>query len=99
MDNRPALKELARFVEEPSTKNASHLVCIPVLYDVLQHHKPKPYPTNLLNLCGWLHKRGRDILGQLIIHKIDPNIEQLEAKTGEDGKKVLYNICYYVIPI
>jgi hypothetical protein len=99
MANRPALEELARFVEEPSTKNASRLVCIPVLYDVLKYHEPKPYPTNLLNLCAWLHKRGHDVLGQLIIHKIDSNIEQLEAKTDEDWKKVLYNICYNVMPI
>jgi hypothetical protein len=55
--NRPALSCLANFVIQPSPLNASRLVGIPCLYEVLTHHEQRnePYPPDLLSLCKWIY--------------------------------------------
>lgn len=89
MMNRPALHELGKFNEEPSIRNASCLVCIPVIYDVLRHHGLGPYPPNVLHLCKWLHKRGSDVLDTLNAGD-KTQTETLSRTAGDDWRKASF---------
>lgn len=64
MMTRPALVCLGTFNKEPSAKNASSLVGIPALQEVLQLHS-EPYDEDLLGLCRWLHLMGQNVMTRL----------------------------------
>ena len=72
--NRPALQALSQFVREPTPFNASRLVHIPSVYDVLQYHdlRREPYPNDLVSLCKWIFDRGQAALKALISHTAPP---------------------------
>lgn len=92
--NRPALAELARFVETPSAINASRLVGIPAVYDVLKYHANNPtFPEPVIGLCRWLHMRGNTILQQLMVHSMEP-IKEGEAFEELDWRKVNISIAW-----
>lgn len=61
---RPALRDLGRFIKDPTARNASVLVGIPSLFEVL-NLKGAPYSTELLGFCAWLHGVGLQVLGML----------------------------------
>lgn len=86
--NRPALTELARFIETPTAINASWLVGIPAVYDVLKYHaKDLSFPEPVLGLCRWLYTRGSTILEQLVVHTMEP-IKDGEVFEELDWRKV-----------
>lgn len=90
--NRPALKELSRFIKDPSAVNASRLVGIPAVYDVLKYHATDPcFPEPVLGLCRWLYKRGDTVLGQLMVHTMEP-IEEDNVFEELDWRKVSFSI-------
>jgi hypothetical protein len=92
MANRPALSELARFLIQPNPCNASRLVGIPALYDVLQHHlqKPESFSADLLGLCRWFFARGQAVLNDLIKYKAPP-VDSTAISTDVDWQKVRRN--------
>lgn len=66
---RPALVVLTSFVEHPTKENASALVVIPALYNILRlEGKRERYPPDLLGTCRWLMGRTTEVLTALIIH-------------------------------
>lgn len=73
---RPALNALAAFNVNPTCHNASLLVEIPVLYDILMHEEKNDwkgtYTPSVRGLCQWIHDRGDAILKKLIVHDIPP---------------------------
>jgi hypothetical protein len=73
MANRPALQDLHDFIKDPNTINASRLVTIPALYNVLKHEEKNGgnYPSSLIALCRWIHERGKAVLSQLV-HESPP---------------------------
>lgn len=81
MANGAALALLGRFIREPSKINASRLVLIPSLLNVLLFHDGQ-YPSDVLNICAWLHDQGRTLLEQLTVHESEsPRIlEELDWK-------------------
>jgi hypothetical protein len=92
MANRPALSELARFLIQPNPLNASRLVGIPALYDVLQYHlqKQEPYSSDLLGLCQWIFGRGQTVLNNLIKYKALP-VDSTAISTDVEWQKVRRN--------
>jgi hypothetical protein len=75
MINRPALAALGLFNQDPTTFNASLLVCIPTLYDVLKYEEQLnglAYSAMLLGVCKWLHERASTVLQKLIVHGVPP---------------------------
>lgn len=81
MANGAALELLGRFIREPSKINASRLVLIPSLLNVLLFHDGQ-YPSDVLEICTWLFDRGRAVLEQLTVHESEsPKIlEELDWK-------------------
>jgi hypothetical protein len=71
---RPSLKLLSSFVGHPTNENASSLVIIPAIYNVLRlEEKPgRAYPSDLLGVCRWLAERANEVLASLIIHPAPP---------------------------
>jgi hypothetical protein len=78
MANKSALSGLANFVINPSPVNASRLVGIPSLYEVLSHHEQKnePYPEDVLSLCNWVYARGQEVLNKLMVNNAPPLDEE-----------------------
>jgi hypothetical protein len=72
MVTRPALTALNDFITSPSTHNASRLMDIPSLYDLLQyeHTVRKGYSEALISMCSWIHDRGRSVLDELLRHAV-----------------------------
>lgn len=64
MITRPALQDLGRFIESPTKQNASALVGIPALIEVLNINGA-PYSKELIGLCKWLHNIATKVLGAL----------------------------------
>jgi len=94
MTNRPALQALSTFLSQPTTVNASCLVIIPCIYDVLQYHESRQenYPGNLLQLCHWIYERGHGALVGLIVHSappLDPSANQ--GSLGWQKASILLN--------
>jgi|SRR5580658_2812661 hypothetical protein len=88
MATRPALNDLSIFVNEPTLRNASRLVSIPVVHDVLKYEEVNNaglYSTTFLRVCKWLHERGSAVLAKLIVHDSPPNVVMTE---GIDWQKV-----------
>jgi len=74
MVNRPALKELGRFNLDPTPVNASRLLSIPSIYNVLQFETPKgPYSASLLAVLQWICFRGDEVLKKLVKHEAPPS--------------------------
>jgi hypothetical protein len=88
MANRSALSCLANFVIQPTSRNASQLVGIPSLYEVLSYHEQKkePYPEDVISLCKWIYARGWEVLSKLMVNKVPPLDEG--AKSSNDWQKV-----------
>jgi hypothetical protein len=89
MANRPALAALSSFVSQQTAYNASLLVHIPSIYDVLQYHQnnSEPYPTELISLCKWIHERGQGVLEGLIVHQ-PPPVDKAIDQNNVDWHKV-----------
>lgn len=87
---RPALVSLEVFNAEPSEKNASALVAIPALLEVLQLYSA-PYDDDLLGLCHWLHLTGRHVMTRLF-HGIDIRTMETipeDSLVEQDWRKVV----------
>lgn len=100
MANRSALSWLANFLIEPTSSNASRLVGIPSLYEVLLYHEQKSerYPEDVLSVCKWIYARGQTVLNALTVNKVPPLDE--EAKSSNDWQKVrVRGRCRYPINI
>jgi hypothetical protein len=95
MANRSALSCLSNFVINPSPVNASCLVGIPSLYEVLSYHEQKnePYPEDVLLLCKWVYARGQEVLNKLIVNAAPPLDEG--ANISNEWQKV--RIVKYII--
>jgi hypothetical protein len=88
MVTRPALSALNDFIANPSPHNASRLVQIPSLYDLLQHENTlrKGYSAAIMSVCSWIYERGRSVLDHLLEHALPTSREELESET--DWSKV-----------
>ncbi|KAJ6477493.1 hypothetical protein DFH09DRAFT_951952 [Mycena vulgaris] len=73
MANSDALGALDDFIKSPTRINASALINIPVLYDVLEHefgkinasNQEQELPPDILAICRWIGERGKTVLGWL----------------------------------
>jgi hypothetical protein len=67
---------LSQFIAQPSAVNASRLVCIPAIYDVLQfhHQRNERYSQCLIEACKWVHDRGKGVLAVLNVHSAPPPV-------------------------
>ena len=70
MTTRPALSLLSDFIEDPTLHNASRLVDIPSLLELLQHEYQvyENYSKVVISTCKWIFKRGTMVLEQLKVH-------------------------------
>lgn len=77
MATRPALQDLQVFNQNPTPQNASRLVTIPVLYNLLKHEgKPlSHYRKPVTQLCAWVYNRGIEVLQKLLIYEPPSKIE------------------------
>lgn len=93
---RPALRDLGRFVERPTPQNASALVGIPVLIEVL-NIKGAPYSKELIGLCEWLHSVGTRVLGSLFRGADKDAFDNIMdgSVSEEDWKKVRCSKTHY----
>lgn len=87
MANGSALELLGQFVCDPSKLNASRLVLIPSLLNVLLFHDGQ-YPSDLLSICSWLYDQGRAILDRLTVHESESPSTMEEL----DWQKVSYHL-------
>ncbi|KAJ7360713.1 hypothetical protein DFH08DRAFT_800158 [Mycena albidolilacea] len=85
MANISALDALQAFVTQPSVRNASALVEIPALHELLSHEKDLilPFPPITLQICEWILNRGRMVLGSLIKGPEPPMVRQVEKPWTE----------------
>ncbi|KAJ7713123.1 hypothetical protein B0H14DRAFT_2413980 [Mycena olivaceomarginata] len=85
MANKSALDALQAFVTQPSVRNASALVEIPVLHELLSHENDLilPFPPITLQICEWILNRGRMVLGSLIKGPEPPMVRQVEKPWTE----------------
>ncbi|KAF8869960.1 hypothetical protein BD779DRAFT_1409557, partial [Infundibulicybe gibba] len=65
---RSALDLLNIFTQNPNTTNASALVNIPALHDVLKYEFRlyKRASTSIIDICKWVVQRGRTVLAKLL---------------------------------
>jgi hypothetical protein len=70
MITRPGLEDLKLFNQEPTQENASRLVSIPAIFNVLNEEGrgSQPYPELLLDMCQWVYNRGKVVLDALLKH-------------------------------
>jgi len=94
MVTRPALQDLRIFNANPTPHNATLLVSIPVLYDVLRHEDGK-YSSDLLKLCMWVQDRATAVLEGLIVHDVPPMIPDISH--NNEWRKVHH--CHHVIVV
>ncbi|KAJ6507200.1 hypothetical protein C8R47DRAFT_966779 [Mycena vitilis] len=92
MANSVALDCLEAFVLSPTAKNATALVDIPVIREVLLHELPD-IPPEIVSVCRWILNRGRLVLNELIKYDGPPKIP---AGTPEKAWKVTG--CFYGLP-
>jgi hypothetical protein len=76
MATRIALQDLKVFNRNPTSNNASLLVTIPALYNVLVHDKRVHgrYQSSSTQLCMWVYERGLEVLNDLLVHGLPPKI-------------------------
>lgn len=93
MATRPALVDLSQFLLEPSTVNASKLVSIPTLYDILRYEERISngrYSSTVLGLCTWIYNRAREVLRELTVDtEIPPTFNGVAENAYEDWHKVV----------
>ena len=69
-------------------QNASQLLSVPSLYNVLQFEASKgQFPVALLAVCKWIYSRGEEVLKKLVIH--DSPLAQQSALGCGGGWKVV----------
>ncbi|KAJ7850690.1 hypothetical protein B0H14DRAFT_2763314 [Mycena olivaceomarginata] len=80
MANKPALDALWAFVTQPTIRNASALVEIPALHELLSHEKnlALPFPPITLQICEWILNRGRMVLDSLMKGPEPPTVRPVE---------------------
>ena len=68
MATKPALDVLETFVNAPTSRNASALVEIPAIHELLSHEKAtgEPYSQLTIEVCQWILNRGRAVLSSLV---------------------------------
>ena len=94
MVNRPALQTLGIFNSTPTIHNASQMVCIPVLNDLLRYeeiHNGWPYSAILCGVCIWVHKCAATVLQGLVVHGAPPTSLLVDEL---DWQKVRLLVCY-----
>ncbi|KAJ7367062.1 hypothetical protein DFH08DRAFT_678486, partial [Mycena albidolilacea] len=95
MTTKPALNALEAFVNEPSHRNASALVEIPAIHELLRHEKglADTFPENTIGICRWVLERGRAVLNSLIKGPEPPRVTDgsVEKPWTETG-------CCYGLP-
>jgi hypothetical protein len=76
MATRVALQDLKVFNKNPTPNNASLLVTIPVLYNALVHERNvhMKYRSSVTQLCTWVHQCGMEVLNELLVHALPPEI-------------------------
>jgi hypothetical protein len=101
MVTRPALTALNDFITSPSTHNASCLMDIPSLYDLLQyeHIVRKGYSEALIQVCNWIHKRGRSVLDQLLVHAVPVSPPVQNDVQSEDLWSKVTFFCFLLIAL
>ncbi|KAJ6464103.1 hypothetical protein C8R45DRAFT_940278 [Mycena sanguinolenta] len=91
MTTKPALQALQAFVTQPNHRNASALVEIPVIHELLSHEKVSTglFPPITIAVCRWVLERGGMVLDSLIKGPEPPKIAEgqvekpwTEASTG-----------------
>ncbi|KAF8870485.1 hypothetical protein BD779DRAFT_1455395 [Infundibulicybe gibba] len=80
---RSALDLLDIFTQYPTTENASALVNIPVIHDVLTHEFRlyQRASASMISVCSWIVQRGRLVLAKLLVY---PAPEHDGAVLGSD---------------
>ncbi|KAF8216642.1 hypothetical protein K438DRAFT_1559650 [Mycena galopus ATCC 62051] len=78
MANKSALDALRAFVTDPNHRNASALVEIPAIHEVLSHEKKPmlPFPVMLVQMCEWILNRGTMVLDSLIKGPEPPKMDE-----------------------
>jgi hypothetical protein len=69
MATQSALKDLANFNTKPTVHNASLLVSIPALYDVLKYEETRKqgqYTVTVLGVSRWIEEWGKAVLQKLV---------------------------------
>ncbi|KAJ6542680.1 hypothetical protein B0H19DRAFT_957773 [Mycena capillaripes] len=68
MTTKPALDALEIFVTAPTFQNASSLVEIPAIHELLSHEKVmgEAYSARTMEICRWILNHGRTVLSSLI---------------------------------
>ncbi|KAF7354662.1 hypothetical protein MSAN_01379900 [Mycena sanguinolenta] len=88
MTTKPALDALEVFVTQPTHRNASALVEIPAIHELLTHEKNSTllFPETTVEVCRWILDRGRMVLSSLIKGpeppKIDEGVEKPWTEVG-----------------
>lgn len=64
------MKTLNEFLQDPTPFNASRLISIPALYQVLKAEKLNggTYPSPILEMARWMYDRAQDVLKVLVDH-------------------------------
>jgi hypothetical protein len=97
MANRASLRILQDFNKDPTIKNASRLVTIPALYNVLTREVPVQalengqYPEIWVLLCQWVHDRGQTVLQKLLVHENPPVINVPYNKINWESVSCFHN--------
>lgn len=93
MANRPALEDLFTFNRDPTPYNASRLVGIPVLYNLLKEEgrRGSMVSSSVVLLCEWIYRRGQKILKLLIVHRAPSREVNMVPAAARDWEEV----CFY----
>jgi hypothetical protein len=71
MATRPALGALQKFILDPTASNASCLVDIPTLHELLQYEYEvlRGFSDAVISTCKWIYHRGKTVLDELIVYR------------------------------
>ncbi|KAF8881979.1 hypothetical protein BD779DRAFT_1397130, partial [Infundibulicybe gibba] len=88
-----ALDLLDVFTQNPTFTNASALVNIPALHDVLSHefHLYKKASISIIDVCKWIVQRGRSVLNKLLV---SPALEHDNIIRDNDARWETTGCCY-----
>jgi hypothetical protein len=96
MANRASLRVLQDFNINPTPENASRLITIPALYNLLtrevQGLKNGRYPEAWVLLCQWVHDRGQAVLRKLLVHENPLVISAPYEKTSWESVGHFHNV-------
>ena len=89
MATRLALADLDMFNRQPCALNASKLVNIPALYVILkvEGKGSGSYSEPILEICKWIHKRGVEVLKQLLGN--DLPLADMVQSNGNDNWEIV----------